>query len=93
MQYGCIFCKTYGLDFLEHILEKNDEEFNQVYVENHHNSSVDITQWKLVQIELSKKHKNSDYTYTNTFSSKIICCKFGSFYGQKVWNSTRKYRQ
>ena len=89
-----LICKTYVKDFLEQKLVKNNGEVDQVYVENHHDPIIDPNHWELVQVEIARrKDLGFSYNCTNTFSSKLVCSDCGSFYGQKVWHSTSKYRR
>lgn len=89
-----LICKTYVKDFLEHKLVKNNGEVDQVYVEGHHDPIIEPHQWELVQVELDRrKNLSLGYKCKSIFSSKLICSHCGSFYGQKVWHSTSKYRR
>jgi len=89
-----LICKTYVKDFLEQKPVKNNGEVDQVYVENHHDPIIDPNHWELVQVEIARRKSLAfSYNCTNTFSSKLVCADCGSFYGQKVWHSTSKYRR
>ena len=89
-----LICKTYVKDFLDQKLIKNNGEVDQVYVEGHHDPIIDPTQWELVQAELARrKNLSNSYKCKSAFSSKLVCAHCGSFYGQKVWHSTSKYRR
>ncbi len=86
--------KTYVKDFLSHKLVKNNGEVDSYYVEDHHDPIINPDEWEMVQAERKRrKALNGTYGCSSTFSSRLICGDCGSFYGQKVWHSTDKYRK
>lgn len=86
--------KTYVPDFKSHKVVKNKGEIQQYYQENHHDPIINPEEWDMVQVEIDRRKKLT-YTYnsTNVFTCKLICADCGSFFGQKVWHSTSKYRR
>lgn len=49
----------------------------------------------MVQEEIKRRgeSKNGRHSSVSIFASKLICGDCGSYYGQKVWHSTDKYRK
>ena len=89
-----LICKTYVKDFLEHKIVKNNGEVHQVYVEGHHDPIIEPSHWEFVQAQLARrKNLKNTYKCKSAFSSKLVCAHCGSYYGQKVWHSTSKYRR
>lgn len=86
--------KTYVPDFKSHKSIKNNGEIQQYYQEKHHDPIINPDDWTMAQIEIARR-KELGYTYncTNVFSCKLVCADCGSFFGQKIWHSTDKYRK
>lgn len=86
--------KTYVKDFLSHKPVTNNGEVESFYVENHHEPIINPDEWEIVQAEKRRRKEiGSSYSSSNLFSSKLICSDCNSFYGQKVWHSTTKYKK
>ena len=86
--------KTFTVDFLEKKIKKNEGEVPQYYVENSHPAIIDPVEWEQVQAEFARRLTlGRTYSSKSIFSSKLECVDCGSFYGQKVWHSTSKYRK
>ena len=90
-----ILQKTYIDDFLTHKKVKNNGANIPIYhVKDSHPFIIPIEDWTMVQIEMERRNKiKSNYSSLSVFGSKLICGDCGSFYGQKVWHSTDKYRR
>src|SRR5690606_25196019 len=55
---------------------------------------IDPVEWEQVQAEFARRVTlGRTYSSKSIFSSKLVCEDCGSFYGQKVWHSTSKYRK
>lgn len=80
-----ILQKSYIKDFLEHKTVKNNGELLKYYVENSHLAIIEKDMWETVQTELKRRELiGVSYSSSNVFSSKLICCDCGAFYGKKV---------
>lgn len=86
--------KEFTLDFLQKKLKKNEGEVPQYYVEGNHEAIIRPTLFDLVQEELARrKNGKTRYSGATIFSTKIKCADCGSWYGSKIWHSTRSYRK
>jgi site-specific DNA recombinase len=89
-----ILQKSFTVDFLTKKKKINEGEVPQYYVENSHPAIVSPEVFDLAQHEFKKRNEVKGYkTGEGCFSGKIICGECGSFYGNKVWHSTSKYRR
>ncbi len=90
-----ILQKTYIDDFITHKKVKNKgNEIPLYHVKNSHPFIIPLEEWTMVQTELERRNKlKSTYSGLSVFSNKLICGDCGSFYEQKVWHSTDKYRR
>ena len=76
------------------ILQKNEGEVPQYYVEGNHEAIIDPATFDYVQAEMARRMKDKHrYSGVSMFSSKIKCGECGCWYGSKVWHSTDKYRR
>lgn len=86
--------KSFTVDFLTKKKKINEGEIPQYYVENSHPAIITPEVFDLVQHEIKKRKNSKGYkTGGGCFSGKIVCGECGSFYGNKVWHSTSKYRR
>ena len=86
--------KSFTVDFLTKKKKKNEGEVPQYYVEHSHEAIISPADFELVQAEIARRKKlGMLYSCGGAFSSKIICGCCGSFFGSKVWHSTKKYRK
>lgn len=89
-----ILQKSFTVDFLTKKKKVNEGEVPQYYVENSHPAIVSEEVFDLVQAEFEKRKADRGLRRSSScFSGKIICGECGSFYGNKTWHSTSKYRK
>jgi len=89
-----ILQKSFTVDFLTKKKKTNEGEIPQYYVENSHPAIITPEVFDLVQQEIKKRKNTKGYkTGGGCFSGKVVCGECGSFYGNKVWHSTSKYRR
>ena len=71
-------------------MKVNEGEVPQYYVENSHEAIIQPDEWDAVQLEVARrKAMGRQYSGSSIFGAKLVCGDCGSFYGSKVWNSTR----
>ena len=87
--------KVYTVDFLTKKFKKNNGEVPQYYIESSHEPIIPPEEWEQVQREIARrKHQGKKYSGLNILASKLVCGDCGSFFGPKVWNSTKaEYRR
>lgn len=84
--------KTFTTDFLTKTMKINEGEVPQYYVTGSHPAIIEPKEWDMVQLEIEKRERNSNYS-SSIFAGRIQCAECGSIYGSKVWHSTDKYRK
>ena len=82
------------MDFLTKKTKVNEGEVPMYYVEDSHPAIIEPDIWDFVQIEMARRQElGKAYSGKSTISTKLICEDCGSFYGQKLWHSTDRYRR
>ena len=88
-----ILQKCFTVDYLTKKQKKNEGEIPQYHVENSHPAIVSPQVFEMVQDEFKRRKEGASTTRADScFSSKLVCCECGGFYGRKVWHSTDKYK-
>ena len=86
--------KKYTVDFLQHKMVENRGEVPQYYIEHSHDAIIPPEDWKLVQLEITRrKNLGRRYSGNSVFGARLICEDCGGFFGTKTWNSTDKYKR
>lgn len=86
--------KKFTTDFLTKKMKVNEGEVPQYYVEHSHEAIIVPLEWDMVQAEIARRRSlGRAYSGNSVFSSKLICCDCGGFFGQKVWHSNDPYRK
>ena len=86
--------KKFTTNFLTKKMKVNEGEVPQYYVEHSHEAIIVPLEWDMVQAEIARRRSlGRAYSGNSVFSSKLICCDCGGFFGQKVWHSNDPYRK
>ena len=90
-----ILQKTYCTDYIKKTFVVNDgSEVPKYYAQNSHPAIISAEVFDLTQMELERRRSlGGSYSGKSCFSSRIVCCDCGAFYGSKVWHSTDEYRR
>lgn len=85
--------KCYTTDFLTKSRKINEGEVPSYYVEKSHEPIIDPVEWDAVQEELARRKAiGRSYSGVSVLAAKIRCEDCGSWYGEKVWHSTDRYK-
>lgn len=86
--------KRFTVDFLTKRMKTNTGEVPQFYVEGSHAAIISPHEFDMVQAEIERRKAiGGHYSGSSVFSSKLVCADCSTFFGQKVWHSTDKYRK
>ena len=86
--------KRFTVNFLTKTMKVNEGEVPQYYVEDSHPAIIPKAEFEMAQAEIARRQRiGRGYSGNSVFSSRVVCGDCGSFYGQKVWHSTDKYRR
>ena len=83
--------KKFTIDFLDKKMKVNEGEVPQYYIKQSYQPIIDPEEFDKVQAEFVRwKGLGHRYSGNSIFASRIVCGDCGSFYGSKVWHSSRR---